>query len=104
MRIRRKCVILQAETTKHKVMTTIQLRAELFQEMSPLLDNETAMTRLLAFMRELQKNSAKSEQMATKKSLREGWAAAAQKAHDEGQDKLIMDDVFADEAMEGWKW
>ena len=29
-------------------MTAIELRAELFREMSPLLDNESAMTKMLA--------------------------------------------------------
>ena len=34
-------------------MTAIQLRAELFREMSPLLDNETAMAKLITFIRSL---------------------------------------------------
>ena len=34
-------------------MTAVQLRAELFREMSPLLDNETAMMKVLAFIRSL---------------------------------------------------
>ena len=34
-------------------MTAIELRAELFREMSPLLDNESAMTKMLAFVRSL---------------------------------------------------
>ena len=34
-------------------MTAIQLRAELLREISPLLDNETAMKRVLAFVRTL---------------------------------------------------
>ena len=35
---------------------------------------------------------------------RRGWAAAAKKAHKDGQDALIVDDVFVDETMEDWKW
>ena len=58
----RNCVILQAERIQHKVMTAIELRAELFREMNPLLDNETAMMRLLAFVRSL---------VSTKKSMAE---------------------------------
>ena len=47
-------VILRPETYKIvRIMTAIQLRAELFREMSPLLDNESAMTKLLAFVRTL---------------------------------------------------
>lgn len=34
-------------------MTTVQLRAELFREMNPLLDNETAMKKILAFVKSL---------------------------------------------------
>ena len=34
-------------------MTAIELRAELFREMSPLLDNEPAMTKILAFVKSL---------------------------------------------------
>lgn len=34
-------------------MTAIQLRAELFREMSPLLDNESAMEKVILFVRGL---------------------------------------------------
>lgn len=34
-------------------MTAIQLRAELFREMSPLLDSEAAMEKLLKYVRKL---------------------------------------------------
>ena len=34
-------------------MTVIELRAELFREMNPLLDNESAMTKMLAFVKSL---------------------------------------------------
>ena len=34
-------------------MTTIQLRAELFREMNPLLDSEAALKKMLAFVRTL---------------------------------------------------
>ena len=79
-------------------MTAIQLRAELFREMSPLLDSEKAMMRVLTFVKGL----VTSQQ--AEKSLREGWEAAAKQAHTEGQDNLIADDVFMDETMEDWKW
>ena len=35
------------------IMTAIQLRAELFREMSPLLDNESAMVKLIKYVRKL---------------------------------------------------
>ncbi len=47
-------------------MTAIQLRAELFREMNPLLDSEVAMAKVLAFVRSLSPDTkAKSES---------GWA------------------------------
>ena len=36
-----------------KGMTAIQLRTELFREISPLLDNESAMEKMLTFIRSL---------------------------------------------------
>ena len=41
------------ENKKITIMTAIELRAELFREMSPLLDNESAMTKMLAFVKSL---------------------------------------------------
>ncbi len=35
------------------IMAAIQLRAELFREMSPLLDNESAMVKLIKYVRKL---------------------------------------------------
>ena len=84
----------------NEVMTAIQLRAELFREMSPLLDNESAMTKVIAFVKGLV--------IAQKKEAgiipRDGWAAAAKQAHADGEDKLMAADIFEDEAMEDWKW
>lgn len=45
-------------------MTAVQLRAELFREMNPLLDSETAMMRVLTFVRSLSP-AKKSEVQAT---------------------------------------
>ena len=48
-------------------MTAIQLRSELFREMSPLLDSEVAMRKVLAFVRSLSPTKkAKVGQTATK--------------------------------------
>jgi antitoxin MazE len=79
-------------------MTAIQLRAELFRQMNPLLDNEVAMTKVLEFVKGLMPSNSRNV------SARRGWAAAAKKAHKDGQDALIADDVFDDETMEDWKW
>ena len=34
---------------------------------------------------------------------REGWAKEFQRMHKKGDDKLMIDDVFEDEAFEEWK-
>ena len=48
-------------------MTAIQLRTELFREMSPLLDSEVAMRKVLAFVKSLSPaKKAKAEQTAIK--------------------------------------
>ena len=78
-------------------MTTIQLRAELFREMNPLLDSESALEKVIAFVKGLVK-------LEQKESPRAGWAAAAKQAHANGDDKLLVADVFADEPTEDWQW
>ena len=47
-------------------MTAIQLRAELFREMNPLLDSESALEKMLAFV--------KSLKPAKKTKAEAGWA------------------------------
>ena len=84
------------------IMTAVQLRAELFRQMNPLLDNEVAMTKVLEFVKGLIPSVNRS--VSAKSASRRGWADAAKKAHKDGQDALIVDDVFVDEAMEDWKW
>ena len=53
-------------------MDAIQLRAELFREMNPLLDSEVAMTKVIMFVKGLV-NAQKKEAGIT---IRKGWAAA----------------------------
>ena len=92
---------MQPKTHKtFRIMTAIQLRAELFREMNPLLDSEAAMKKVIAFVRSLVIAQRKENGLAT----REGWAAAAKQAHADGEDKLMAADVFEDETMEDWKW
>ena len=77
---------LCTQNQKNEVMTAIQLRAELFREMSPLLDNESAMTKVIAFVKGLVIAQKKEAGIAP----REGWAAAAKQAHADGEDKLMV--------------
>lgn len=85
---------------KRLVMTAVQLRAELFREMNPLLDNETAMMKMIAFLKNLVIVQTKQANTAP----RAGWAAAAKQAHADGEDKLMIDEVFAEETLEDWQW
>ena len=81
-------------------MTAIQLREELLREMSPLLDSETAMEKMLMFVRSLSlPKKAKSGALT-----RQGWAAAAKQAHLDEQDQLMAEDVFEDDKVEDWQW
>ena len=86
---------LQMNFKDYEVMTTIQLRAELFHEMNQLLDSEPAIEKVLAFMKGL----VQTQQEACPRT---GWADAAKQAHLNGEDKLLIDDVFTDEKMEDW--
>lgn len=80
-------------------MTAIQLHAELFREMNPILDSEAAMTKVIAFVKSLVVAQRKEAGLTTRK----GWATAAKQAHADGEDKLMAADVFEDETMEDWK-
>ena len=35
---------------------------------------------------------------------RQGWAEAAKRAHENGDDELLIPDVFEDEKFEDWTW
>ena len=54
-------------------MTAIELREELFREMNPLLDSETAMKKIIAYVKGLVVAQNKKSGAAARK----GWAAAA---------------------------
>lgn len=43
-------------------------------------------------------------QIVIKGQLRQGWAEAAQRAHEAGDDALLVPDVFEDEPLEDWTW
>ena len=79
-------------------MTAIQLRAELFREMNPLLDSEAAMEKMLMFIRSLTMTKK------VKPTVRQGWAVAAKQEHLDRQDQLIEDDIFEDDKVEDWQW
>ena len=72
-------------------MTAIELREELFREMNPLLDSETAMKKIIAYVKGLVVAQNKKSGVAARK----GWAAAAKKAHAAGEDNQVTVDDFA---------
>lgn len=70
--IRELFVSLQQIIKQVKIMTAIQLRAELFREMNPLLDSEAALEKMLAFVRTL---------VAAKKDKTDDTKTARQQAY-----------------------
>ena len=56
--------------------------------------------KVISFVKALVVTQKKEEGIAP----RDGWAAAARQAHEDGEDKLMVADVFEDEKMEDWKW
>lgn len=51
-------------------MTAIQLRAELFREMNPMLENEAMLSKMLAFVRSLFAEQQAEKDKIEKKSYR----------------------------------
>ena len=71
-------------------MTALELRAELFREMNPLLENESAMTKMLAFVKSLVpvknakvKTARKSYKVMTVSPDIKKWSGRASYTEDE---------------------
>ena len=79
-----------------KIMTAIELRAELFREMSPLLDNESAMTKMLAFVKSLVPAKKRVKRMTANERLD---AALSKFSGDFGGNKDAME--IAQELRQG---
>ena len=84
-------------------MTAIRLRAELLRELNPIFDSEVAMQKALTALRDIRR-VVLTDIPAAKTSVRKGWAAAARKAHKQGDDQLITSDIFEDDKVEDWQW
>ena len=95
-----KTLSLQRESKNVRVMTALQLNAELYRAMSEIADNEKLLAKVLAYVKGL----VTTQQKGSNASARYGWAAASKQAHADGEDKLMVADVFEDETMEDWKW
>ena len=85
------------------IMTAIQLRAELLRELNPIFDSKIAMQKALTALRDIRKMFFNKVPTA-KETVREGWAAAACKAHKQDDDQLLAADIFEDDKVEEWKW
>lgn len=83
-------------------MTAIQLRADLLRELNSIFDSKTAMEKALTALRDIRRTVL--DVPAVKSTKRKGWAAAAKRAHEQGDDQLIAADVFEDDKVEEWKW
>ena len=82
------------------IMTALQLNAEIYRAIGEIADNETLLAKVLVYVKGL----VNTQQKGADSSVRNGWAAAAKQAHADGEDKLMVADVFEDETMEDWKW
>lgn len=90
-------------------MTTIQLREELFREMNPLLDSETALEKMLAFVKTLlpaKKTKAETTELSSDERLD---AALKSFSKDWGGDgdamevaKELRDNVVNSRTVETW--
>ena len=92
--------IFAASNKSVKIMTALQLNAELYRAMGEIADNEKLLAKVLAYVKGL----VTTQQKGANATARNGWAAAAKQAHADGEDKLMAADVFEDETMEDWKW
>ena len=81
-------------------MTAIQLRAELFREMNPLLDSEAALEKMLAFVRTLvPATKVKADDAKTERQqayVKETLTRALQevKAAKRGEIKMMTEEEF----------
>ena len=86
-----------------RIMTAIQLRAELLRELNPIFDSEMAMQKALIALRDIRK-VVFTDVPVTTPAVRKGWSAAARKAHKQGDDQLVAADIFEDDKVEDWQW
>ena len=84
-------------------MTAIQLRAELLRELNPIFDSEVAMQKALTALRDIRR-AVFVDMYSDKAKARQGWATAAQQAHENSDDQLVAADVFEDDKVEDWQW
>ncbi len=84
-------------------MTAIQLRAELLRELNPIFDSEVAMLKALAAIRDI-RQKVLTQVSVQNTSVRNGWSAAARKAHKQGDDQFVTADIFEDDKVEDWQW
>ena len=86
--------------TKHvRIMTAIQMNAELFRQLSIIAEDEGLMAKVVSFVKGLVTTQQKEASVAT----RAGWTAAAKQAHADGEDKLMAADVFESTAEKPYK-
>ena len=86
-----------------RIMTAIQLRAELLRELNPILDSEVAMLKALTAIRDI-RQKVLTQVSVQNTSVRKGWSAAARKAHKQGDDQFVTADIFEDDKVEDWQW
>ena len=79
------------------IMTAIQLRAELFREMNPMLENEAMLSKMLAFVNMLENEAMLSKMLAFVKKL-----FAEQQAEMKVTDKKSYQVIEVDPEIKKW--
>ena len=72
-------------------METMQLRAELFREMNPLLDSDEMLRKMIAYVRSLFATQQSSQQSAQR--ARQAIEAMRQQSEQNGNASMTLDDI-----------
>ena len=72
-------------------METMQLRAELFREMNPLLDSDEMLRKMIAYVRSLFATQQSSQQPAQR--ARQAIEAMRQQSEQNGNASMTLDDI-----------
>ena len=82
---------MQPGTLNNEIMETMQLRAELFREMNPLLDSDEMLRKMIAYVRSLFATQQSSQQPAQR--ARQAIEAMRQQSEQNGNASMTLDDI-----------
>lgn len=73
-------------------MDTIQLRAELFREMNPLLDSNVMLQKMIVYVRSLFADQQLGQE-ATRQKARQAIESMRRQSEENGNDSMTLDDI-----------